>query len=116
MMSDYLHAKSYGVVVARNGNEALALARVERADVILMDIQLPGMDGLETIRRLRAEPVLCNIPIIALTAIAMRGDREKCLAAGANDYLSKPVSLKRLIETIEIQLRQDGKSQHPAGG
>lgn len=116
LMSDYLHAKSYGIVVARNGNDAIALARGERPDVILMDIQMPGMDGLETTRRIRAEAALQHVPIIALTALAMRGDREKCLAAGANDYMSKPISLKKLIEIIEIQLREHGKNQHPAGG
>jgi CheY-like chemotaxis protein len=115
LMSDYLHAKSYGVIVARNGSDAITLARQDRPDVILMDIQMPGMDGLETTRRIRAEVTLHDVPIIALTALAMRGDREKCLAAGANDYMSKPISLKKLIELIENQLHQDGKSQHPAG-
>jgi CheY-like chemotaxis protein len=62
------------------------------------------MDGLEATRRLRANSELANIPIIALTALAMPGDRERCLEAGANEYLSKPVSLKRLVEVIEAQL------------
>ncbi|MGH7595820.1 MAG: ATP-binding response regulator [bacterium] len=103
-VSDYLNAKSYRVVVARNGRAAIELARQERPEVILMDIQMPGMDGLEATRRIRAETGLSKIPIIALTALAMRGDREKCLAAGANDYLSKPFSLKKLVATIETQL------------
>jgi signal transduction histidine kinase len=112
LVSDYLQAKSYRVVVGRDGSEAIALAREKHPEVILMDIQMPGMDGLEAIRRIRAEAELCNIPIIALTALAMRGDREKCLAVGANDYVSKPVSMKKLVEMIETQY---GKSQHPAG-
>ncbi len=102
-VSDYLCAKSYRVIVVRNGCETVDLARKERPEVILMDIQMPGMDGLEAIRRIRAEAELSKIPIIAVTALAMRGDREKCLAAGANDYMSKPIHLKKLVEMIETQ-------------
>ncbi|MCI0697060.1 response regulator [candidate division KSB1 bacterium] len=105
-VSDYLCAKSYRVIVVRNGSEVVNLAREERPEVILMDIQIPGMDGLEAIRRVRAEAELSNIPIIALTALAMCGDREKCLAAGANDYMSKPIQLKKLVEMIEIQRKK----------
>jgi CheY-like chemotaxis protein len=103
---DYLLAKGYLVVVARNGVEALERAREERPDLILMDIQMPGMDGLEATRRIRAGAGLADVPIIALTALAMPGDRERCLEAGANEYLSKPVSLKGLVQTIEAQIEQ----------
>jgi CheY-like chemotaxis protein/two-component sensor histidine kinase len=86
-----------------------ALAGLEQArrippSLILMDIQMPTMDGLETTRRLRADPQFRNVPIIALTALAMPGDRERCLAAGATDYITKPVSLKKLAEMIEKYL------------
>jgi CheY-like chemotaxis protein len=71
-----------------------------------MDIQMPGMDGLEAMRRLKADTTMASTPIIALTALTMPGDRERCLTAGANAYLSKPVSLKKLINEIETQLHQ----------
>jgi signal transduction histidine kinase/DNA-binding response OmpR family regulator len=105
--SDYLRARGYRVVVAREGGEALARAREDRPELILMDIQMPGMDGLEATQRLRADASLADIPVIALTALAMPGDRERCLAAGANEYLSKPVSLKRLVQVIEVQLNRN---------
>lgn len=108
---DYLTAKGYQVVVARNGTEAIDRAHEIQPTIILMDIQMPGMDGLEAIRRIRQQPKLINIPIIALTALAMPGDRERCLSAGANEYLSKPVSLKGLTTTIEAYIRpQQGRS------
>ena len=81
------------------------LARQERPDLILMDIQLPESDGLEAIRRIRALDGLARTPILALTALAMPGDRERCLAAGATDYESKPVKLARLREWIDRAAR-----------
>ncbi|MCL4294136.1 MAG: response regulator [Anaerolineae bacterium] len=104
LLTDYLEGEGYRVVVARHGAEALARASEERPALILMDIQMPGMDGLEAIGRLRTESQLTSVPIIALTALAMPGDRERCLAAGANDYLSKPVSLKKLVSAIAVYL------------
>jgi CheY-like chemotaxis protein len=103
-MSEYLETKGYRVVAARDGIEAIERARKERPDVILMDIQMPRMDGLEATQRLRADPKLGDTPIIALTALVMPGDRERCLEAGVNEYLSKPVSFKHLVEVIEAQL------------
>ncbi len=112
---DYLQVKGYRVIVARNGHEAIERAREKRPDVILMDIQMPGMDGLEATRHIRADADastglstgLAAVPIIALTALAMPGDRERCLEAGANEYLSKPVSLRGLVKVIETQLNRN---------
>jgi PAS domain S-box-containing protein len=106
-IQDYLDARGYRVVVARNGAEAVARAREVWPALILMDIQMPGMDGLEATRRIRAQTNLAQIPIIALTALAMPGDRERCLEAGADEYLSKPVGLKGLMTAIEAHLSRD---------
>ncbi|NTU78699.1 MAG: PAS domain S-box protein [Chloroflexales bacterium] len=100
-ISDYLQARGYALSVARNGREALSQIDASRPELILMDIQMPEMDGLEATRRLRAIPAYAQVPIIALTALAMPGDRERCLQAGANEYLTKPVSLKALAERIQ---------------
>jgi CheY-like chemotaxis protein len=100
-IGDYLQDKGYNLFIAHNGREAIEQTIHERPDLILMDIQMPEMDGMEAIRRLRAMPESATIPIIASTALAMPGDRERCMEAGANEYLTKPVSLKGLVETIE---------------
>ena len=102
-VADYLTFKNYRVVVARNGRECLEMA-ISSADIILMDIQMPELDGLEAIRRLRRMAGWNRKPIVALTAMAMAGDRERCLAAGANYYMSKPVSLRELTAVIESYL------------
>jgi two-component system sensor kinase FixL len=96
----YLEAKAYRVIIAKNGVEAIAIAKEQSPDLILMDIQMPVIDGMEAIKQIRLDPNLVDIPIIALTALAMTGDREKCLAAGANEYLTKPIKLKTLDDTI----------------
>ncbi|VXD16213.1 putative Histidine kinase [Planktothrix serta PCC 8927] len=98
---NYLQAKGFDVEVARNGIEAVQKARDLHPQVILMDISMPEMDGLEATRQIRADPQLATLPIIALTALAMQGDREQCLAAGVNEYLPKPVQLRQLIQLIQ---------------
>jgi PAS domain S-box-containing protein len=101
LVSDYLLSKGYRVMVARNGAEVIAYARETQPALILMDVQMPGIDGLAATRTIRADADINHIPIIALTALTMPGDRERCLDAGADDYLSKPVSLKQLVQTVE---------------
>jgi CheY-like chemotaxis protein len=101
MIGDYLEGKNFQVVVAHNGLEALARASEINPNIILMDIQMPVMNGLEAICLLRANPRFASTPIIALTALAMLSDQKCCLQAGASEYLSKPVSLKQLVMVIE---------------
>ncbi len=101
MFSSYLEACNYRLIFAENGQEAIDLAQSLLPDLILMDIQMPGVDGLEAIATIRQNPRLVQTPIIVLTALAMNSDREKCLAAGANEYLAKPFRMKQLRTTIQ---------------
>jgi PAS domain S-box len=104
MIVDYLEMAGYQIIIAEDGLSGIERAKKKHPALILMDIQMPGMDGLEATRQLRADSDFRTVPIIALTALAMRGDRERCLAAGATDYLAKPVSLKKLVQMIEEYL------------
>jgi PAS domain S-box-containing protein len=105
-LNSYLQARGLRVILARNGLEAVQMAKQHTPNLILMDIQMPEMDGLEAIQQIRAESNLQGIPIIALTALAMPGDRERCLAVGATDYLTKPVSLKHLLQILTHHIPQ----------
>ncbi|NET16886.1 MAG: response regulator [Okeania sp. SIO1H6] len=100
-ISGYLAVKGYEVITAYNGEEAINMAKSEHPDLILMDIQMPKLDGLEAIKQIRQDSAVKDIPIIAITALAMHGDRKKCLTAGATDYLSKPIRLRQLTTMIE---------------
>jgi two-component system cell cycle response regulator DivK len=101
MLSRRLLKQGFEMVIAVDGEQAIDLARSEAPDLILMDISLPGLDGWEATRRLKAMPETRSIPIIALTAHAMAGDREKSLTAGCNDYDTKPIDFRRLLEKIQ---------------
>ena len=104
-----LRAKSYALLKATDGEEALDVAMRECPDLIIMDIQLPKMSGLEVTRKLRESPAFSGTPIIAITAYAMKGDREKALDAGCNMHLSKPISTRDLPELIAQMLLQRQK-------
>jgi CheY-like chemotaxis protein len=104
MLSRRLLKRGYEVVVAVDGQEGVAKARAEAPALVLMDMSLPVLDGWEATRALRADPATRSIPIIALTAHAMAGDREKALAAGCDDFDTKPIELERLIGKIEALL------------
>jgi CheY-like chemotaxis protein len=98
-----LEQRGAKIVVGRNGFEAIArLDEVENIDLVLMDVMMPGMDGLEATRRIRADGRFNRLPIIAITAKAMKDDQEQCLAAGANDYLAKPIDLTRLYSLLRV--------------
>jgi signal transduction histidine kinase/DNA-binding response OmpR family regulator len=102
-LTSALEQRGAHVEVGRNGFEALAkLDAVESVDLVLMDVMMPGMDGLEATRRIRQDPRFTRLPIIAITAKAMKDDQEQCLAAGANDYLAKPIDLTRLYSLLRV--------------
>ena len=105
MLSRRLLRKGYEVVMALDGAEGVAMATREQPDLIIMDIELPVMDGLEATRQIKSDPATRAVPIICLSAHAMAGDRDKALAAGSDDYDTKPVELPRLLGKIEEQLR-----------
>ena len=100
MLSRRLTKKGHDVVIAVDGQQGVDMATAESPDIILLDMSLPVMDGWEAAKRLKADATTSSIPIIALTAHAMAGDREKCIEAGADDYDTKPVDFKRLLGKI----------------
>lgn len=104
MLSRRLERRGHDVVCAVDGAEGLALARREGPALILMDMSLPGIDGWEATRQLKADPATSRIPIIALTAHAMSDDRERALTAGCDDYDTKPVEFPRLVQKIDALL------------
>ncbi len=107
MLSRRLTRNGFEIVMAVNGQEGLDLASSENPDLILLDMSLPVVDGWEAARRLKADAATAKIPVIALTAHAMVQDKEKALAAGCDDFDTKPVELPRLLEKINSLLRND---------
>jgi two-component system, cell cycle response regulator DivK len=106
MLTRRLQRRGFSVVIALDGPAGIALAKSESPALILMDISLPGVDGWEATRQLKTAPETKSIPVIALTAHAMRGDREKCIAAGCDDYDTKPVEISRLLDKIHAVLQK----------
>jgi two-component system cell cycle response regulator DivK len=106
-----LEREGYEVIQATNAEEGIRLARTEQPKLILMDVQMPGMDGLTATRLLKSEPATRDIRIVALTALAMRGDRERMVAAGCNGYISKPIRYQEFLKVVEEMLAgQNGMS------
>ena len=101
-----LRGKGYTLVPAATGEEALEKAEKEKPDLIIMDMQLPTISGIEVTQRLRQVPELSRVPIVAVTAYAMKGDREKFIAAGCDAYLSKPINTRELPGFVEKMLKQ----------
>ena len=109
MLSRRLTRRGYEVVMATDGQEGVNLAASSAPDVILMDMSLPDIDGWEATKRIKADPATSALPVIALTAHAMSGDREQALAAGGDEYDTKPIEFDRLLGKIAAQLERVGK-------
>lgn len=104
LFNDLLRAHGYETIQTNDGVSAMQLARSEQPDLILMDIQLPEVSGLEVAKWLKADDLLCRIPIIAVTAFAMKGDEEKIRQGGCEDYLAKPIKVASFIQTVRKHL------------
>ena len=112
MLSRRLESRGYQVIMAVDGQEGLALAQSQSPDLILMDMSLPLIDGWEATRRLKANPATRAIPVLALTAHAINGDREKAIRVGCDDYDTKPVEFCRLMDKIQLLLQSRGRSHN----
>jgi len=108
LFRDVLHASGYRTLEAATGERAVELVFEHRPDLVLMDIQLPDIDGIEALSRLRADDRTASVPVLALTAQAMEGDRERFLAAGFDGYLSKPVDIAEFVATIKRYCEDGG--------
>ncbi|MBO1903853.1 MULTISPECIES: response regulator [Microvirga] len=109
LFNDLLEAHGYATLKTSHGIEAMELARAHKPDLILMDIQLPEVSGLEVTRWLKADDELKSIPVIAITAFAMKGDEERIREGGCEAYMSKPISVSKFIATVKTYLEADGK-------
>ena len=107
LFHDLLEAHDIGTLETRNGKDVMDIAREKKPDLILMDIQLPEISGLDITKMMKADDELKSIPIIAVTAFAMKGDEEKIRESGCEDYISKPISVVSFIETVRKYLNQD---------
>jgi CheY-like chemotaxis protein len=114
MLSRRLEKRGYTLVIAVDGAAGVAQAKAEKPDLILMDMSLPVIDGWEATKQIRADPAVATTPVIALTAHAMASDREKCLAAGCDDFDTKPIELPRLLVKIEELLKKRQAPPAPA--
>ena len=108
LLRDLLEYEGYDVRVARTGEDAVTLAVKDPPDLVLMDLQLPGIDGMEALRRLRESPRTVDIPVVAVTAQAMKQDRERALQAGFNGYVEKPISVRAFPDQVRRFLPDEG--------
>ena len=105
LVRDVLQVKGYQTVEAGSGEDGLKLARERKPDLVLMDIQLPGMSGIDALKALRADTVTASIPVVAITASVMQQDRQQIVSAGFDGFIEKPVNLKNLLETVQGALK-----------
>ena len=108
LFNDLLEAKGYEIIQTHNGMDALDLARAHKPDLILMDIQLPEVSGLEVTKWIKADESIKHIPIIAVTAFAMKGDEDRIRQGGCEAYISKPISVGSFLETIQFYIGESG--------
>jgi CheY-like chemotaxis protein len=107
LVRDILIAEGYEVIEAGDGTSGIEIAQLERPDLILMDLQLPGMDGLETTRRIRADRQMASVPILAVTAHAMKGDEQRALAAGCTGFVAKPIRVREFATAVARALKRE---------
>jgi len=100
LLKDVLEKVGYKIIIAGDGEQGVQLASKEKPDLILMDVQMPIKNGLEATKEIKGNPLTNNIPVVALTALAMKGDEERVRAAGCDDYISKPVQIRALLEKV----------------
>ena len=110
LVRDLLEHAGYRTLAATNAEDGLALARARRPDLVLMDVQLPGMDGVQALERLRADPATSGIPVVAVTAFAMKDDRARFVAAGFDGYLEKPISVRAFPGQVAEMLNQSARA------
>jgi two-component system cell cycle response regulator DivK len=113
LFHDLLDAHGYNILQTKDGMEALDIAREHHPDLILMDIQLPGMDGLQATAILKTDEATRHIPVIALTALAMKGDEERILAAGCDGYIAKPLDYKDFLAVVKARLMKSAELAQP---
>ena len=107
LVRDVLQVKGYATLEAGTAEDGLKIARERKPDLILMDIQLPGMNGIDALKALRAAPATAKIPVIAITASVMQQDRQQIMSAGFDGFIEKPVNLRGLLETVQRSLRTE---------
>jgi len=106
LVRDVLQVKGYQTIEARNGEDGVKLARERTPDLVLMDIQLPGMSGIDALKALRADAATARLPVVAITASVMQQDRQQIVSAGFDGFIEKPVNLKNLLETVQGALKE----------